>query len=112
MKLDSQSHGRAFCQQWYEKKGLLCGSEVRQDLFSWPCLLFKPGVSSTWTIVGYITVQVFLSDCQKHKKAKPHMEAYKMLNTFDVSKRVDNIFSRARREEIEWFNEEDRIELH
>ena len=31
-----------------------------------------------------------------------------MWNTFDVSEGVDIIFSRARREEIEWFNEEVR----
>ena len=52
-KLDIRSHGRTFRQQWYEKKDWLCGSEVRQGLFCWPCLLFKPGVSSTWTLVGY-----------------------------------------------------------
>ena len=53
-------------------------------------------------------MQGFLSDCQKHEKSKSHMEAYKMLSTFDVSERVDVIFSRARREEIERFNEEVR----
>ena len=53
-------------------------------------------------------MQGFLSDCQKHEKAKPRMEAYKMSSTFDVSERVDVIFSRARREEIERFNEEVR----
>ena len=107
-KHDIRSHGRAFRQQWYEKKDWLCGSEVRQGLFCWPCLLFKPGVSSTWTLVGYKNMQGFLSDCQKHEKAKSHMEAYKMLNIFDVSERVDVIFSRARREEIERFYEEVR----
>ena len=53
-------------------------------------------------------MQGFLSDCQKHEKSKSHMEAYKMLSTFDVSGRVDVIFSSARREEIERFNEEVR----
>ena len=46
-KLDIPSHGRAFRQQWYEKKDWLCGSEVRKGLLCWPSLLFKPGVSST-----------------------------------------------------------------
>ena len=53
-------------------------------------------------------MQGLLSDCQKHEKSKSHMEAYKMLSTFDVSERADVIFSRARREEIERFNEEVR----
>ena len=107
-KLAIRSHGRAFRQQWYEKKDWLCGSEVRQGLFYWPCLLFKPRVSTTWTLVGFKNMQGFLSDCQKHGKSESHMEAYKMLSTFDVSERVDVIFSRARREEIERFNEEVR----
>ena len=107
-KLAIRNHGRALRQQWYEKKDWLCGSEVRQGLFCWPCLLFRPGVSTTWTLVGFKNMQGFLSDCQKHEKSKTHMEAYKMLSTFDVSERVDVIFSRARREEIERFNEEVR----
>ena len=94
-KLAIRSHGRAFRQQWYEKKDWLCGSEVRQGLFCWPCVLFKPRVSTTWTLVGFKNMQGFLSDCQKHEKSKSHMEAYKMLSTFDVSERVDIIFSRA-----------------
>ena len=36
------------------------------------------------------------------------MQAYKMWKTFDISERVDDLFSRARREEIEWYNEEVR----
>ena len=107
-KLAIRSQGRAFRQQWYEKKDWLCGSEVRQGLFCWPCLPFKPRVSTTWTLVGFKNMQGFLSDCQKHGKSKSHMEVYKMLSTFDVSERVDVIFSRARREEIERFNEEVR----
>ena len=47
-------------------------------------------------------------DCQKHEKAKSHMEASKMWETFDVVERVDICFSRARREEVERFNEEVR----
>ena len=53
-------------------------------------------------------MQGFQSDFQKHEKSKSHMEAYKMLSTFDVSERVDVIFSRSRRKEIERFNEEVR----
>ena len=48
----------------------------------------------------------FLSDCQKHEKSKSHMDAYKILSAFDISERVEVIFSRAR--EIELFNEEVR----
>ena len=50
----------------------------------------------------------FLSDCRKHEKARSHLEAYKTWKTFDVSERVDVLFSRARREEVERHNEEVR----
>ena len=49
----------------------------------------------------------FLSDCQKHEKAKSHMESYKTWKTFNVSSHesVDVLFSRARREAVERYNE-------
>ena len=53
-------------------------------------------------------MQGFLSDCQKHEKAKSHMEAYKMWRTFDLTDRVEVLFSRARREDVEHHNEEVR----
>ena len=33
------------------------------------------------------------------------MEAYKLWRTFDMTERIDVVFSRARREEIQWHNE-------
>ena len=107
-KLEIRSHGRLFRQEWYTKKDWMCGSESRQSLFCWQCLLLRSGTSPSWTITGYKNMRVFLSDCQKHEKAKSHMEAYKMWKTFDVEERIDICFSRARREEVERFNEEVR----
>ena len=40
---------RSFQLEWYSKKDWLCGSIIRNGLFCWPCLLFKPGVSQSWT---------------------------------------------------------------
>ena len=107
-KLEIRSHGRLYRQEWYTRKDWMCGSESRHVLFFWPCLLFRPGTSPSWTITGYKNMRVFLSDSQKHEKAKSHMEAYKMWKTFDVEERIDICFSRARREEVERFNEEVR----
>ena len=107
-KLEIRRHERLFRQEWYTKKDWMCGSESRQSLFCWPCLLFRPGTSPSWTITGYKNMRGFLSDCQKHEKAKSHMEAYKMWKTFDIVERVNICFLRARREEVERFNEEVR----
>ena len=73
-KLEIRSHGRLFRQEWYNKKDWVCGSESRQSLFCWACLLFRPGTSPSWTIIGYKNMRGFLSDCQKHEKAKSHIE--------------------------------------
>ena len=99
---------RSFQMEWYAKKDWLCGSVVRNGLFCWPCLLFKPGASQSWTERGYTNLRNVLPDGKKHEKSKSHLEAYKMWKTFDVFERVDVMFSRARREEIERHNDEVR----
>jgi len=49
-----------------------------------------------------------LSDCGKHERSNCHLEAYKKWKTFDVTERVDILFSRARREEVQRHNEQVR----
>ena len=105
-KLELNTRGRAFQEDWYQLNDWLCGSEGMKGLFCWPCLLFRPGASQTWTETGYTNMHGFLSDCKKHEKTRAHLEAYKMWKTFDVTERVDVLFSRARREEVERHNEE------
>ena len=97
---------QSFQESWYSRKDWLCASEVRKSLFCWPCLLFN-SKSTTSTYTGYVNVHSFLSDCQKHEKAKSHMECYKTSKTFNVSNHesVDVLFSRARREAVERYNE-------
>ena len=99
---------RSFQLEWYSKKDWLCGSIIRNGCFCWPCLLFKLGVSQSWTERGYTNLGNVLSDGKKHEKSTAHLEAYKMWKTYDVSERVDVMFSRARREEIERHNDEVR----
>ena len=50
----------------------------------------------------------FLSDCRKHERSNCHLEAYKKWKTFDATGRVDIIFSRARREEVQRHSEQVR----
>ena len=51
-------------------------------------------------LLGMLTWHSFSCDCQKHEKAKSHMEAYKQWKVFDrgTHESVDVMFSRARRE--------------
>ena len=103
-----KTRARIFQQSWFTRKDWLCASIVMKSLFCWPCLLFCPGKSSTWTHTGYVNMHHFSCDCQKHEKAKSHMEAYKMWKTFDKDESVDVLLSRARKEAVERYNEEVR----
>ena len=66
-----------------------------KGLFCWPCLLFRPGASQTWTETGYTNMHGFLPDCKKHEKASAHLGAHKMWKTFDVTERVDVLIALA-----------------
>ena len=104
-KLLLKTGRRSFQESWYSRKNWLCASEVRKSLFCWPCLLFN-SKSTAWTYTGYVNMHSFLSDCQKHEKAKSNMECYKIWKTFNVSnhENVDVLFSRAKREAVERYN--------
>ena len=106
--LKLKTGNRTFQKDWYTKKDWLCGSVLRNSLFCWPCLLFRPGVSQSWTERGYGNLRNNLPDGGKHEKSKSQMEAYKMWKTFDVSEGIDLMLSRARRDEIERHNDEVR----
>ena len=107
-KLGPRTVNRQFKDACYAKKEWLCGLTNLQRLFCWPCLLFAPGKSQMWTGQGYGDMRCFLSDCRKHGRSNCHLEAYKKWKTFDATERVDILFSRARREEVQRHNEQVR----
>ncbi|XP_046857570.1 uncharacterized protein LOC124450958 isoform X1 [Xenia sp. Carnegie-2017] len=104
--LQATTGNRSFQEIWYSKKDRLCGSSEKNALFCWPCLLFCPGSSSSWTQTGFKNMKNFLSDCKKHEKAKSHLGAYKTWKTYGFQPRLDCLVSQARREEIQRHNEE------
>ena len=53
-------------------------------------------------------MQNILSDGKKHEKSRSHLEAYKMWKTYSDTESVYVLFSRARREEVECYNEDVR----
>ena len=53
-------------------------------------------------------MRCFLYDCRKHERSNCHLEAYKKWSTFDATERVDILFSRARREEVQRHNKQVR----
>ena len=104
-KLSIKTRDRSFQESWYSRRDWLCGKVKKNRLFCWPCLLFRPSKSSTWTFSGYANMHNFTGDCQKHEGSKSHMEAYNHWKVFDSREIIDVLFSRARREEVERYNE-------
>ena len=107
-KLGPRIANRQFQDGWYAKKEWLCGSTNLQRLFYWPCLSFAPGKSQMWTRQGYADMRCFLSDCRQQWRSNCHLEAYERWKTFDATERVDILFSRVRREEVQRHNEQVR----
>ena len=104
-KLGARTANRQFQDDWYARKEWLCGTTNLQRL---PCLLFAPGKSQAWTRKGYADMLCFLSDCRKYERLNCHLEAYKNWQRFDATERVDIPLSRARREEVQGHNEQER----
>jgi hypothetical protein len=46
----ANSSNRGFCVSWYEKCEWITGSEIRNRLFCWPCLLFLSNVKVRGTV--------------------------------------------------------------
>ena len=63
--LTIKNKGRSFQKERYCKKDWLCGCSALEKLFCWPCLLFFPGTSPTWTKNGYNDMQSLMSDGKK-----------------------------------------------
>ena len=73
---------RTFQKKWYDDIDWLCGSSITEKLYCWPCLLFKPKATQSWTGAGYSNFRNILTDCKHHSKSLNHLESYKSLKTF------------------------------
>lgn len=91
--LQETTKDRSFQQSWYAKKDLLCGSVSKKAMFCWPCLLFCPGKSTSWTMTGFNNMKSISSDWKKYEKAKSHMGAYKTWRTYGTGPRVDSLYA-------------------
>ena len=76
-ELKFRSGNRVFRPQWYKYIYWLCGSKTRQKLYCWPCFLFEPKVSQSWTINGYSNLKNLMCDSKHHSKSIGHLSNYK-----------------------------------
>uniref|UniRef100_A0A8D8VVN1 Zinc finger MYM-type protein 1 n=1 Tax=Cacopsylla melanoneura TaxID=428564 RepID=A0A8D8VVN1_9HEMI len=62
---------RSFNYSWYEKYPWLCGCEIKNKLFCFPCLLF--GCDSVWTQNGFALINNLKEKCELHQASKSHV---------------------------------------
>ena len=80
--LKTKATNRLFRTEWYKDFDWLCGSKVSQKLYCWPCLLFQPTASQSWTITGYGNLKNLKSDSKYHSCSKAHLGSYKQMQCF------------------------------
>lgn len=84
---------RSFNSEWYQKKKWLCGCEVKNALFCFPCLLF--GGDSTWSKDGFTNINKMKEKTEKHEKSKKHIDnaiSLSLLGTVDIKERLSEAY--------------------
>lgn len=69
---NSKKYIRSFNSDWYQKLKWLCGCDVTNRLFCFPCLLF--GGETVWTKSGFSNICRIKEKCEKHANSRKHME--------------------------------------
>ncbi|XP_076046712.1 uncharacterized protein LOC143028461 [Oratosquilla oratoria] len=69
---NNKKYIRSFNSDWYQRKSWLCGCEVKNALFCFPCLLL--GGEVTWTKDGFRNINKMKEKTEKHEKSKKHIE--------------------------------------
>lgn len=96
---------RTFNTELYNKHTWLCGCEIRNALFCFPCLLF--GGEDSWTKIGFTDLNHSGDRIKKHTSSAKHMKnvlQYSLFGTVNVSAQL----STAYRRNIELHNEKVR----
>ena len=96
---------RKFCNTWYDKCEWLTGSESKNKLFCWPCLLFGNATkSSPWKSTGVDNLKALYKSIEKHNISKEHTYASLKLKLFG-RQNIQNTLDSAHRITIIKHNE-------
>ena len=69
---NNKKYIRSFNSEWYQRKTWLCGCEVKNALFCFPCLLF--GGDVPWTKDGVRNINKMKEKTEKHEASKKHID--------------------------------------
>ncbi|XP_050064957.1 zinc finger MYM-type protein 1-like [Aphis gossypii] len=71
-KKGGKMYSRAFNPKWYDMHTWLCGSQYKQALYCWPCLLLSM-TKSVWTTTGYADLKNLSRSVKLHESAREHI---------------------------------------
>lgn len=96
---------RIFNREIYNKHTWICGCEIKNALFCFPCLLF--GGEDTWTKTGFTDLNHLVDRLKKHTSSAKHMKnvvQLSLLGNVNIATQLDNAYRRN----IELHNEQVR----
>lgn len=86
---NSSGSNRSFSQNWYNKYEWLTGSETKNKLYCWNCLLFNEKSKTPWNYLGYSDLKHINESLKKHERSEEH--TYSSLKLKLLAKQKQNI---------------------
>lgn len=105
IKTDKRQFKRVFKRDLYNNNDWLCGCEIENAFFCFPCLLF--GGEATWTKSGVTDINHLSTKIKKHESSAAHIQNSLRLTLFgsvNVAAQLDSAYRRK----ISEYNEEVR----
>ena len=78
----SKGSNRSFSETWYSKYSWLTGSEIKNKLYCWACILFSINRGNPWCGSGYDNLKELFRALQKHDISKDHTYSQIKLDLF------------------------------
>lgn len=98
---DRSCKGKSFCRvfkpQIYERNNWICGCEITNKLFCFPCLLFAKESDGSWIKTGVSDLSHLTQKIKKHEESMVHKNStldLTMLGKTDIREQLDNVFRR------------------
>ena len=90
---NKKTYNRSFNWESYDKIKWLCGCDIENALFCFPCLFF--GGDSTWTQTGFTSINKIKEKCEKHQNSRIHMDnmiSFSLLGKVNISEQLSDAF--------------------
>lgn len=94
---NSNSANRKFCVTWFKKflwlSARLSGSETKNKLYCWPCLLFSQNSKTPWNSTGIDNLKTLYKTTEKHNISKDHTHSslkYKLFGRLNIQTSLDS----------------------